>query len=160
MSGLERKWVLSVCAHLCSRVCLKCRVYMPLGASFFEDVPLVEFMYLVFNRMPGERYRSRLRSLFYVTKSNKRTEDSFESKSLPFCLTFQSTFSSVGADWSAVCATCFPLAIPSPMSNMSNSATAFGHVLPARQDEKYEDMPHAAISTSRGYRINESIVWF
>ena len=27
---------------------------MPLGASFFEDVPLVEFMYLVFSRMPGE----------------------------------------------------------------------------------------------------------
>ena len=26
---------------------------MPLGASFFEDVPLVGFMYLVFTRMPG-----------------------------------------------------------------------------------------------------------
>ena len=26
---------------------------MPLGASFFEDVPLVEFLYLVFTRMPG-----------------------------------------------------------------------------------------------------------
>ena len=26
---------------------------MPLGASFFEDVPLVEFMYLVFTRTPG-----------------------------------------------------------------------------------------------------------
>ena len=26
---------------------------MPQGASFFEDVPLVEFMYLVFTRMPG-----------------------------------------------------------------------------------------------------------
>ena len=26
---------------------------MPLGASFFEDVPLVEFVYLVFTRMPG-----------------------------------------------------------------------------------------------------------
>ena len=25
--------------------------------SFFEDVPLVEFMYLVFTRMPGESYR-------------------------------------------------------------------------------------------------------
>ena len=24
----------------------------------------------------------------YVTKSNERTKDSFESKSLPFCLTF------------------------------------------------------------------------
>ena len=123
-----------------------------------EDVALVEFMYLVFTRMPGGRYRSRLRSLFYVTKSNERTKDSFESKSPPFCLTFQSTFSSVGADWSAACATCFPLASPSPMSSMSNSATAF-QVLPVRQDEKSEDMPHAAISTSRGNCINESIVW-
>ena len=29
----------------------------------FEDVPLVEFMYLVFTRMPGESHRRRLRSL-------------------------------------------------------------------------------------------------
>ena len=29
----------------------------------FEDVPLVEFMYLVFTRMPGESYRRRLGSL-------------------------------------------------------------------------------------------------
>ena len=28
-----------------------------------EDVPLVEFMYLVFTRMPGENYRRQLRSL-------------------------------------------------------------------------------------------------
>ena len=28
-----------------------------------EDVPLVEFMYLVFIRMPGESYRRRLSSL-------------------------------------------------------------------------------------------------
>ena len=36
------------------------------SASFFfkvEDVPLVEFMYLVFTRMPGESYSRRLRSL-------------------------------------------------------------------------------------------------
>ena len=33
------------------------------GASVFEDVPLVEFMYLVFTRMPCESYRRRLRSL-------------------------------------------------------------------------------------------------
>ena len=26
---------------------------MPLGASFFEDVPLVGFIYLVFTRTPG-----------------------------------------------------------------------------------------------------------
>ena len=30
---------------------------------FFEDVPLVEFMYLLFTRMPGESYRRRLSSL-------------------------------------------------------------------------------------------------
>ena len=41
------------CTHLCRRVGLKWRVYMPLGASFFEDVPLVEFIYLVFTRTPG-----------------------------------------------------------------------------------------------------------
>ena len=29
----------------------------------FEAVPLVEFMYLVFTHMPGEKYRRRLRSL-------------------------------------------------------------------------------------------------
>ena len=29
----------------------------------FEDVPLVEFMYLVFTHMPGERYCRQLRSL-------------------------------------------------------------------------------------------------
>ena len=29
---------------------------MPLGGILFEDIPLVEFMYLVFTRMPGESY--------------------------------------------------------------------------------------------------------
>ena len=33
------------------------------GASFFEDVPVVEFMYLIFTRVPGESYRGRLRYL-------------------------------------------------------------------------------------------------
>ena len=32
----------------------------------FEDVPLVEFMYLVFTRTPDESYRGRLRSLLYL----------------------------------------------------------------------------------------------
>ena len=41
------------CTHVCHRVCLKWRVYIPLAASFLEDVPLVEFMYLVFTRMTG-----------------------------------------------------------------------------------------------------------
>ena len=31
-----------------------------------EDVPLVEFMYLVFTHMPGESYCRRLRSLWYI----------------------------------------------------------------------------------------------
>ena len=38
-------------------------IYMPLGASFFEDVPLVELIYLVFTRFPGcdsRRFRSLL----------------------------------------------------------------------------------------------------
>ena len=30
-----------------------------------SDVPLVEFLYLVFTRMPGESYRRRLRSLLF-----------------------------------------------------------------------------------------------
>ena len=34
------------------------------GASFFDDVTLVEFTYLVFTRMPGESYRRPLSSLF------------------------------------------------------------------------------------------------
>ena len=33
------------------------------GYLFNEDVALVEFMYFVFTRMPGESYRRRLRSL-------------------------------------------------------------------------------------------------
>ena len=36
---------------------------MPLVGMFFEDVPLVEFMYPVFTRIPGESYRRRLWSL-------------------------------------------------------------------------------------------------
>ena len=33
------------------------------SSNVYEDVPLVEFMYLVFTRMPGESYRRRLGSL-------------------------------------------------------------------------------------------------
>ena len=47
-----------------------CTVSLFLFLPFFlynfvvaEDVPLVEFMYLVFICMPGERYRRRLQSL-------------------------------------------------------------------------------------------------
>ena len=38
--------------------------------GFFEDVSLVEFMYLVFTRMPGESYRRRLRSLLLYKLCN------------------------------------------------------------------------------------------
>ena len=31
-----------------------------------KDVPLVEFVYLVFTRMPGERYRRRLMFVVFV----------------------------------------------------------------------------------------------
>ena len=63
-TGLEPKWVLAyACTHLCHRACLKYGGYICYlgrggwgvgGGSFFEDVPLVEFMYLVFTHMPGE----------------------------------------------------------------------------------------------------------
>ena len=33
------------------------------GYHSFEDVPVAEFMYLVFTCMPGESYRRQLRSL-------------------------------------------------------------------------------------------------
>ena len=39
----------------------------------FEDVPLVEFMYIVFTRMPGESYRRRLRSLLLCLRDVFRT---------------------------------------------------------------------------------------
>ena len=43
-----------------------------------EDVPLVEFMYLVFTRMPGESYRRRLSSLLlylcYVFRAPIKTQ--------------------------------------------------------------------------------------
>ena len=45
------------------------KVSVPVGMSDMvskieiEDVPLVEFMYLVFTRMPGESYSRRLGSL-------------------------------------------------------------------------------------------------
>ena len=35
----------------------------PHPQRYFEDIPLVKFMYLVFTRMPGESYRRRFRSL-------------------------------------------------------------------------------------------------
>ena len=35
-------------------------------ASFYEDVPLMEFMQLVFTRMPGVSYHRRLRSLLFA----------------------------------------------------------------------------------------------
>ena len=36
------------------------------GTSSIEDEHLVEFMYLIFTRMPGESYRQGLRSLLYL----------------------------------------------------------------------------------------------
>ena len=38
-------------------------IYLPLGGTLFEDVPMVHFMYLVFTCIPGESYHRRLRSL-------------------------------------------------------------------------------------------------
>ena len=53
------KLVLSyACVHLCRRLHLKYRVCICTagGHHFFEDVPLVEFTYFVFARMPDESY--------------------------------------------------------------------------------------------------------
>ena len=36
------------------------------GLFFLEDVPLVEFMYLVFTCVPGESYRKRFRGLLLL----------------------------------------------------------------------------------------------
>ena len=36
------------------------------GNKIFEDVALVEFMYLVRTCMPGESYRRQLKSLLYL----------------------------------------------------------------------------------------------
>ena len=46
-------------------LCTAGGVCVPL-VELSEDVTLVEFMYLVFTRMPGESYRRRLGSLFVV----------------------------------------------------------------------------------------------
>ena len=35
------------------------------GVNPWRDVPMVDFMYLVFTRMPGESYLRRLRSLLF-----------------------------------------------------------------------------------------------
>ena len=44
-----------------------CRYCMGTGYTLYvEDAPKVEFMYLVFIRMPGESYCRRLRSLLYL----------------------------------------------------------------------------------------------
>ena len=61
-------------------------------------------------------------SLYNGKRRNTRL---IRNEASPFCLAFfQSIFSPVCADWSAVRATCFPLSIPSPKYNMvSNSAT-------------------------------------
>ena len=56
-----------------------------------EDVPLVEFMYFVFTRMPGESYRRRFRSLLlylcYVFRalinSLKKEENNLKKRSGP-----------------------------------------------------------------------------
>ena len=51
---------------LCTLYLLTCLVKVTVGDSrsllflCYEDVPLVEFMYLVFTHMPGESYRRRL----------------------------------------------------------------------------------------------------
>ena len=45
--------------------------------SHFEDVPLVEFMYLVCTHMPGKSYRRRLRSLLLYLCYVFRAENAY-----------------------------------------------------------------------------------
>ena len=55
MSGLLKNWFRFMPVQTCVAECAWNVGYIyHLGASFFEDVPLVEFMYLVFTHMPGE----------------------------------------------------------------------------------------------------------
>ena len=42
-------------------------VYKPLGDLLFQDVALVEFMYLLFTHVSGESYRRRLRALLCLS---------------------------------------------------------------------------------------------
>ena len=54
-----------VCVYVCVYVCACLRVCVCVCVCVYrlEDIPLVEFRYLVFTRMPGESYGRRLRSL-------------------------------------------------------------------------------------------------
>ena len=56
-----------------ARVCVRVCVCACVRACVRKDVPLVEFMSLVFTRMPGESYRRPLRSLllylYYVFRA-------------------------------------------------------------------------------------------
>ena len=54
MSGLEYKLVLSLVSPSVSEI--EGIKICHWEASFLEDVPLVEFMYLVFTHMPDESY--------------------------------------------------------------------------------------------------------
>ena len=45
--------------------------FLIINSDLFEDVPLVEFMYLIFTRMPGESYRRRLRSLLCLCDDSR-----------------------------------------------------------------------------------------
>ena len=43
--------------------------------NIHEDVPLVELLYLIFIRMPGESYRRRLQSLLYLCYVKKKKKE-------------------------------------------------------------------------------------
>ena len=62
-TGRMYRWW-SLCTLYFHGGCTSGGVYGP--CIYTEDVPLVEFMDLVFTRMPGESYRRRLISLSYV----------------------------------------------------------------------------------------------
>ena len=92
-----------------------------------------------------------------LTKSNERTEDSFESNP-PFCLTFQSTYALVRADLSVVCATCFPLARDSlaEIEHVTFFRCSFGPRMNIRKCHTMRFQPYDKIASSKvscGYSV-------
>ena len=55
-----------VCSYYVSPTSEDIKPLIIINILVAEDVPVVEFMYLVFTRMPGDGYSRRLRSWLFV----------------------------------------------------------------------------------------------
>ena len=75
------------------------------GVFFSEDVPLVEFMYLVFTRMPGESYRRRVGTLFLCLC------DVFRALMTPLVLILHERSWPRTVGWEASVCKCFPTSV-------------------------------------------------